>query len=308
MRRTTLYALEQLWRRTRRVEDEAALLAARVRYGTLSVGQVELASALGHPAARDLLEVGLDPRVPPARTQRVWSEDLGDFVDRPLPGDELRVWAEGLARWGQRTCLRVGLAANLWAFRRVANRIVTIPRAARSESSLAQVPLLLAESAAALDALERYRDAPCARTRAALEPYWREPSPAAWQDCDDPAERPARRLQGIHARLVGGVLGARPEVRELRGHDPERRDRWALPFAVGGAVEHARVGLRPGEPELALKVAIRRALLGWVLARRPGELRSTAPARTPAFSGGARRPLRGGRARRRRREVALIEE
>jgi len=265
MRRTTLHALEQLWRRTRTVEDEAALLAARVRYGTLSVGQVELASALGHPAAQELLAVGPDPSVPPPRTQRVWSEDLGGFVDRPLPGDRLRVWAEGLGRWGQRTCLRVGLAANLWAFRRVANRIVTIPREERSESSLTQVPLLLAEAAAALDALERYRDAPCGQTRAALEPYLLDELPCAWREVEDPAERAARRLQGVHARLVAGVLGATPERRELRGHDPTQRERWALPFAVGGAIEHARVGLRPGEPELALKVAIRRGLLPWVL-------------------------------------------
>ncbi|HBP20055.1 MAG TPA: hypothetical protein DEA08_19985 [Planctomycetes bacterium] len=265
MRRTTLHALEQLWRRTRCVEDEAALLAARVRYGTLSVGQLELASALGHPAARELLPVGVDPSVPPARTQRVWSEDLGDFMDRPLPGDELRVWAEGLARWGQRACLRVGLAANLWAFRRVANRIVTIPREERSDSSLAQVPLLLAEAAGALDALERYRNAPCGQTRAALEPYLRDEESCGWREVDDLAERDTRRLLGVHTRLVAGVLGAPPEKRELRGHDPSLSQRWALPFAVGGAIEHARVGLRPGEPELALKVAIRRALLPWVL-------------------------------------------
>lgn len=83
-----LRQLERRWRETSAVEDEAAYLLERVRAGTLTQEQLELAAYCGHRAARSLCQ----------------------SVESPA---ELIDWTRGLSRWAAEAPKRaaVGLAA-----------------------------------------------------------------------------------------------------------------------------------------------------------------------------------------------------
>lgn len=75
------------------IEDEAALLLARVRAGDLAPDQLTLAAYCGHEAARRLL--GEEAPTAPDVHQR----------------EGLLRWAMGLRRWGREACVRAAVGA-----------------------------------------------------------------------------------------------------------------------------------------------------------------------------------------------------
>ncbi|MEZ6188833.1 MAG: hypothetical protein R3F62_27995 [Planctomycetota bacterium] len=60
----TLRELERRWKETGSVEDEAVLLLERVHVGDLAARRLEVAAAVGHPAARVALTDRRAPRTP----------------------------------------------------------------------------------------------------------------------------------------------------------------------------------------------------------------------------------------------------
>jgi hypothetical protein len=96
------------------VEDEVALLVARLRAGSLERERLELAVHLGHGAARlALAELGAV-----VVRERFWTHARRVHAESELPGAiddpdlaELGDWAFGLARWGHGAQLRVAVAA-----------------------------------------------------------------------------------------------------------------------------------------------------------------------------------------------------
>lgn len=102
MRSEDLRTLQRRAQETRSVEDQARVLAERLRRGLITQQRLELAAYVGNVAAR-LVVPPVDRLSDKADDQLERWEDADDWV--------LTAWCRGLSLWGEAICVRATVAA-----------------------------------------------------------------------------------------------------------------------------------------------------------------------------------------------------